>query len=364
MHGPSACLIAALLEPERTLGFSLREWSTLISTARAANLLGRLAERLRDADIDGPAPAARHLDGARQLSERQHRSVTWEAHCLQRALGGLGVPVVLLKGAAYVMGGLPVSRGRLFGDIDILVPRAALGDVEIHLMINGWTSAKTDPYDQMYYRQWMHELPPMVNLKRGTVIDVHHTILPLTSTSTPDAERIIARSAALPELPALRIPCPEDLVIHSITHLMHEGELHNGLRDLSDIDDLLRRFDGMPGFWDRLPEYAVQHGLAYPVAFGLRLVQSFFGTPVPAAVLRSLDGDRPAGFPSSLLESIYRQAIRPDGEGSASVPTRMANLALYVRAHHLRMPFPLLLRHLARKALMRRKAGTGPAETR
>lgn len=365
MHAPSARLISALLQPTRTATLGLREWSDLLATARAANLLGRLAERLHAADIAYPAAAARHLDGARQLSERQHRSVEWEAHCLQRALQDLNVPVVLLKGAAYVLAGLPVSRGRLFGDVDILVPRAALGDVEVRLMINGWVSAKTDAYDQMYYRQWMHEIPPMMNLRRGTVIDVHHTILPLTSAHTPDAERIIARSTALDELPTLRIPCPEDLVIHSITHLMHEGELHNGLRDLSDIDTLLRHFGATPGFWERLPRYAVEHEVAQPVGFGLRLVRRFFATPIPPAVFEDLGRDHRGGFSARLLEWIYQQAIRPDGESRSSPLTEIANFALYVRAHSLRMPLPLLLRHLTRKAIMRRKTSSTPtAETR
>lgn len=365
MHGPSARLISALLQPAQTADLAPRAWSDLLATARAANLLGRLAERLHAAGAAYPAAAARHLDGARQLSERQHRSVVWEAHCLQRALQELNVPVVLLKGAAYVLAGLPVSRGRLFGDIDILVPRAALGDVEVRLMVAGWASAKTDAYDQMYYRQWMHEIPPMMNLRRGTVIDVHHAILPLTSAHTPDADRIIARSTALAELPALHIPCPEDLVIHSITHLMHEGELHNGLRDLSDIDALLRHFGATPGFWERLPRYAIEHELAQPVGFGLRLVQRFFATPIPAAVFDALGCDARAGFSASLLEWAYLQAIRPDGEDRSSPLTAIANFALYVRAHSLRMPLPLLLRHLTRKALMRQKASTTtPAETR
>lgn len=364
MHAPSAKLISALLQPTQTSSLGPREWSDLLATARSANLLGRLAERLHAAGVAYPAAAARHLDGARQLSERQHRSVVWEAHCLQRALQKLNVPVVLLKGAAYVLAGLPVSRGRLFGDIDILVPRAALGDVEVRLMVNGWVSAKTDAYDQMYYRQWMHEIPPMMNLRRGTVIDVHHTILPLTSAHRPDAERILARSTALAELPALRIPCAEDLVIHSITHLMHEGELHNGLRDLSDIDALLRDFGATPGFWERLPRHAIEHELAGPVGFGLRLVQHFFHTPVPATVLEGLGSHRRTGVSARLLESAYHFAIRPDGEGRSTVTTVAANFALYVRAHALRMPAPLLLRHLTHKALMRRKAATPQAETR
>lgn len=34
--------------------------------------------------------------------------------------------VVLLKGAAHVMAGLPEVNGRAFGDVDILVPKRVL----------------------------------------------------------------------------------------------------------------------------------------------------------------------------------------------------------------------------------------------
>ncbi|RXL80730.1 hypothetical protein EO238_31730, partial [Citrobacter sp. AAK_AS5] len=81
--------------------------------------------------------------------------------------------IVVLKGAAYAMARLPVADGRIFGDVDILVPHETLADVESALMLAGWASIHRDPYDQRYYRMWMHEIPPMRHLHRGTVIDVH-----------------------------------------------------------------------------------------------------------------------------------------------------------------------------------------------
>lgn len=136
-------------------------------------------------------------------------------------------------------------------------------------MLNGWIGAKSDPYDQRYYREWMHELPPMSHVRRGTVLDVHHNILPLTARNAPDPAAIIARSQPLPGSPALRTPCPEDLLVHCLTHLMHEGELHNGLRDLHDADQMLRSFAPVAGFWERLQAVAAGNDLAGPVALGV-----------------------------------------------------------------------------------------------
>lgn len=360
LAGPCAQLIGVLAEPARARGFAPGEWSRLVAAARAANLLGALAERLHDAGIEADPSAGRHLLGARQLAARQHLSVRWEAHCLQQTLGQLGVPVVLLKGAAYVLSGHEVARGRMFGDIDILVPRAALGDVESALMLDGWVSAKTDAYDQRYYREWMHELPPMVHLRRGTVIDVHHTILPLTSRNVPDPAQIVARARPLADLPALRVPSPEDLVIHSITHLVHEGEVHNGLRDLHDIDVMLRSFASASGFWDRLVDGAAGNDLARPVAFGLRLARRFFDTPMPIAVLRALPyGRGPAT--ASWLERIYERALSSVADSRADALAGLARQLIYLRAHGLRMPPWQLARHLGIKAWRRLRLDEPPA---
>ena len=343
-------LVDVLRAPSRAQAFSPAQWSELLVTARTTNLIGSLAEKLQAGGVTTPQRAERHLAGARQLAARQRLSVHWEAHGLQSALGGLGIPVVLLKGAAYVMSAFGLGAGRMFGDIDILVPRQALGDVEGALMLEGWVSAKTDAYDQRYYRQWMHELPPMSHIRRGTVIDVHHTILPLTARNAPDPARIIARSEPVPGLPALRVPAPEDMLIHSVTHLVHEGELHNGLRDLHDIDSMLRSLGQTAGFWLRLVAHAQGNDLAGPLCLGLRLAQAVFDSPVPADVTAQLDKAASPTWRRPWLTAVYGYALCPHNSSSSGLRCASARLLIYVRSHALRMPAPLLLRHLAVKA--------------
>jgi hypothetical protein len=351
----AAGLVAVLRQPESARAGDEAGWSQLLATARQANLLGALAARLQAAGVAAPVRAQRHLAGALQLAGRQRLSVQWEAHQLQAALGGLGVPVVLLKGAAYVMAPQPpqhgpLGEGRMFGDIDVLVPRQALAEVEAALMLAGWVSANTDAYDQRYYRQWMHEIPPMQHIHRGTVIDVHHTILPLTARNAPDPAKIIARATPVPGLPALRVPAPEDLVVHSITHLVHEGELHNGLRDLHDIHSMLLRFGAEPGFWPRLEACGAGNDLAGPLLLGLQLVQGVFQTPVPADLLRRLQAAAAPRWRRGWLAGTYARALRPEHDEAAGTAEAAARLAIYVRSHALRMPLPLLARHLGIKA--------------
>ncbi|WP_204329989.1 nucleotidyltransferase family protein, partial [Proteus mirabilis] len=56
----------------------------------------------------------------------------------RRALAPLDVPVVLLKGTAFAAAGLSPARGRNIGDLDILVPRDRLDEVEAALLAAGW----------------------------------------------------------------------------------------------------------------------------------------------------------------------------------------------------------------------------------
>lgn len=68
----------------------------------------------------------------------------FEVQQVQRALADTGLALILLKGTAYVAAGLPAARGRLFSDIDILVPKTALADVESLLILHGWASSHHD----------------------------------------------------------------------------------------------------------------------------------------------------------------------------------------------------------------------------
>src|SRR5690606_30867577 len=143
-------------------------------------------------------------------------------------------------------------------------------EVEAALMLHGWTSTHHDAYDQRYYRTWMHELPPMQHIHRMTVIDVHHAILPETATCRPDPAKLMAAARPIEASNGLMTLAPVDMVLHSACHLFHESETDHGLRDLVDIDALLRHFGTMPDFWRHLPERARELELQRPLRYALR----------------------------------------------------------------------------------------------
>ncbi|RZJ13308.1 MAG: hypothetical protein EOP39_01480 [Rubrivivax sp.] len=328
-------------------GLTMPEWDVLVRQARHANLLGRLHHHLASAGVEVPERPARHLQSAATMAARQHLSVRYEVAALLNVLQPLQVPLVLLKGAAYVMARLPAASGRVFSDVDILLPRDALPEAESLLAVNGWSGDKLDAYDQRYYRRWMHELPPLMHMFRGTALDVHHTILPPTSRSHIDAAALMRDSVELPEHPGVRVLAPVDMVLHSAAHLFHEGEPDNLLRDLSDLDLLMRHFSLQRDFWPRLLANAQSHGLQQPLRLALRYCRQVLQTPVPADVMRQIDADRP----EPRLDFMYRRVLRPMHASADDTWTRWCCRALYVRSHWLRMPPHLLAYHLLHKAL-------------
>src|SRR3546814_13784719 len=103
----------------------------------------------------------------------------------RRALAPLGVPVILLKGTAYVAAGLAAGEGRSIGDLDIIVPRESPDAVQDALLAAGWAWGKEDAYDDLAYRRCMHELPPLIHNERDRMIAAHRPTLPHTAPPPP-----------------------------------------------------------------------------------------------------------------------------------------------------------------------------------
>jgi hypothetical protein len=259
---------------------------------------------------------------------------------------------MLLKGAAYVFAQLPAGRGRIFNDIDILVPEAHLGAVEASLMLSGWVSLHADAYDQRYYRTWMHELPPMQHVKRETVIDVHHAIVPKTAPVHPDSALLLEAALPVEGMQNLTVLAPHDMVLHSAVHLFNDGEFDNGLRDLLDLHRLMMHFGPSPSFWAGLAPRAIQLQLSRPLFYALRYTRKLLDTPVPDEVMRAAEVGRPDRNMLALMDQLFMRALAPNHASCTDAFTAMAKEMLYVRANWLRMPPLLLARHLFHKAFI------------
>ncbi|KQP22027.1 nucleotidyltransferase family protein [Pseudorhodoferax sp. Leaf267] len=344
-------LLRALRDPAVMAGFGAPQWDLALRQARSADLLGRLAALARQ--HDGllsclPAPVLRHFSAAQSVVTRQHKAVHWETQQIAQTLLPTGAPMLLLKGAAYAMADAPAALGRTFSDIDILVPKAQLDEVESALILDGWLTATSDAYDQRYYRRWMHELPPMTHLERQTTLDVHHAILPETARIRSRPELLLAAMQPVPGFANVHVPAPTDQILHSACHLFHEGEWGHGLRDLSDLDLLLRANGTSEKAGHALLARAQALNLTIPLAYAVRCAHRVFQTPLPQELLARLR-DR------SWMDALFLQAVSTAHASMASPASPWARRILYIRSHWLRMPLHLLLPHLAHQAFKREK---------
>ncbi|WP_263771554.1 nucleotidyltransferase family protein [Propionivibrio soli] len=317
--------------------------SLLVAEARAAGVQCRLAINLeKDGKLRSLGDSlAEQMSGAITQANEFKREVQRELVHIEHALSRIDAPAILLKGAAYALLDLPPAEGRLFSDIDVLVPVKHIAQAEAALMLGGWSTGKLSDYDQRYYRQWAHEIPPMIHHRRGTTIDLHHSLVMPTCRLRVDSEAMIAAAipSGLGKWYRLR---DEDMVLHAAAHLLMNSEFHRGLRDLWDIDLLYRHFDAnTSGFATRLFSRAQQVGLQGILEHTLVLTKKVFGTPVPDDILPKAN---------DLVLRILARSIstrhpdtRPSGQNTADA-------LLAIREMYLRLPWRLLLVHLSHKA--------------
>ena len=336
-------LLRALKDPAAAARLDLAGWDLLLRQLRRTRLHPRLSVQLREAGLVDALPeqVRPHVAAGCVVAASQERTVRWEVDRIARALEGFDGDVVLLKGAAYVVAGLPLARGRFTSDVDILVEKGRLGEVERALLAHGWEPVKIDDYDQMYYRRWMHELPPMRHPEREAVVDVHHTILPETARLKPDAAELLR--GAVPLAGRLKVLCPADLFLHSATHLFCE-EMANPLRDLVDLADLAAHYGRTPSFWGDLEERARRLDLPRPLFSAVRYTGRLLDAPGGAA---------PGPKTLAWMDRLAGEAFSPEDPCRPRASAARARFLLYMRAHALRMPPLLLARHLLTKSFKR-----------
>ena len=357
---PGEEFIRFLRHPEQLLVASPETQDLMVRIARGQGLLARLGDELRQRKLLDACPPrlARQFEGAFAIAQVHARMLRWEVNRIQRATRGCPGRLVLLKGAAYLLGGHDWARERLVSDVDILVDKDNLPCIEEGLKDHGWEAVKLDEYDQRYYRDWMHEIPPLRHSHRATEVDVHHNILPPTGRRRPDPQRLLQDATPIQgENPQLATLCPTDMVLHNIAHLFQDGDFRSGLRQLLDLDGMLTTFSSTDGFWEDLQNRAQAMDLVRPLYYGLLMAGKLLQAPIPPKIIEDLNR---IGGPNPLLRVIMvrlmANVLIPTHPDQSNRVAALAGWLLYLRSHWLRMPPLMLARHLWIKS---RRKGPG-----
>lgn len=223
----------------------------------------------------------------------------------------------------------------------------------------GWTEEDLDEHDRRFYREWSHEVPPMHHPLHGVELDLHHNILPPVAHASVDAGLLLARLQ--PSIwPRWQVLHPTDQVLHSAAHLFHDSEARDRLRDLVDLDGLLRCFGQAPEFWDDLIERAGRLGLTEPLALACHFTESWLQTPIPQAAQRRIQTVGPPRHHRVWLHALLSSVLTPtEPDASPSLGQDLAAQILLVRYQYRRLPLRLLVPHLFHK-LRKSKAIAAP----
>ena len=336
--------------PERLENLSGQQWDELLTLARYTKLTGRLYTLVAERDLLTTIPPVANdvLSGAAIYTDYMQLLVRRELRLLNSVLADIDFPVVLLKGAAYLMSELPAARGRRMNDIDILVPRAKLAEMEERLAAAGWAFDQgLSDYDQHYYRAWSHELPPMRHPASPLELDVHHNLIQTTGRIKLDSSLLFADLVPV-EGTVFTTLSPVDMLLHSATHLFMSDELRGGLRDLVDMHVLSMHFSRHePRFWQKLAERASALGVQRPLYYAAAALRRNLHTPIPGRAWENIKAGQPAWPIDPIMRRAIDRHIAPDN--SARLRSPVTEQLLYLRSHWIRMPPLMLVRHLAYK---------------
>lgn len=354
-----AHLLALFTDIAQARTLTLADWDTVLRLGRQARLLGVLHERVAATPgIAGliPAPVHGHLRAARNYTAYRRQLLLLELDALARALPA-DLPVVLLKGSAYIARNLPMARGRLPNDVDLMVHRDHLDTAERALTQAGWAFQSINDHDERYYRQWSHELPPLRFPGHPLEVDLHHTITPVTGRVRPDLQLLFGDLQSVSGQ-RWRVLHPCDQIIHTALHLFQDSDLGDKLRELVDIDGLIRACLHTPADWQALAQRTRRHGAEAAVWYALEFCRRWLGLKPPD----DLDLPGPAGPGRTVTLWIFARAAPPRIPDRPPGPTRrLAQTVGLVRYHLLRMPPGLLARHLAVKTFRRLRFRRGAA---
>jgi hypothetical protein len=286
----------------------------------------------------------RHLLNAKQIADRQREQVFNEARELATSLGHVVGYLIFLKGAAYSMCGGSVGLGRIYSDIDVLVPKADIKACEQRLVIKGWMGQEIDDYDDQYYREWAHEIPPMAHGQRGTIIDVHHNLVPVISKSSLNIHTLLAHKEEI--APGIYVLTASAQLVHAAIHLFRNEEYACAFRDLSDLYFMLEGQDAH--FWEESLALAEAVGFAQELKLAMRYVNKLLGLSIPEGLKPKLAYS--LSLQERLNDAIFTQVLLPQHDLLPHSHTPFRHLLATMRGHILKMPLPILIYHLTVKS--------------
>ena len=220
------------------------------------------------------------------LNLTHHMKVLGELSAIGSALDEAAIPFMVVKGPVLAEVVYPRNDLRAYGDLDLVIPRAAFPDA-VSTMID----AGCDVVDRNW-RVIRREMRGQVHMtaRFGTSADVHWHLVNRSSvrrTFRLDMEDLFARARRVsldgPEVLTLD---PEDTLIQLALH----AGLSGGVK-LAWLKDIERASQAQVD-WSQVVSRAHRYSVAEVIAVSLRRSQQSLDGAIPAEVIAELGGSR------------------------------------------------------------------------
>ena len=329
----------ALANPAHLQFLALGEWSRLLRHAQRNQLLARLATLALGQESLGALPQLPRLqlEQARQAATAQRQQRQRDLQALMQLLEPAGFVVVALNGTAHWLHEIAPTNDQQCAGLDIWVDSGHWERLAATLRSGGWLPADTGPADQAGRVRWNAAPGAQGPVRRAAVLTVHSQMLPALPCAQAGLALQLQARLAVPEIPGLHVPAPSDLVLCAVAQVFHTDGGAQALRDLSDVDVLLRRFAPQPAFWSDLVQRAAELELSRALYYGLRHSVRLFATPVPDSARRARRAVAPPLRMNRLMDGLWSRVLcTPHASGRQSIRQFCRDL-LRLRARWLRV---------------------------
>lgn len=294
---PEAQLLVLAIRPPtddneqaiRTLVNTPIRWGFLGELAEREKLLPVLWHRLQAHADHLPAEIAGRIRAQASVTEFRLAMMELALRKVVQQIGGDGIPVVLLKGAALATTVYRDFAARPMGDLDILVPAADAARAWQGLADRGWTPELTG--GERFYEGHHHLVALIDPDGLQIVLEIHRAMLPLAGPFLLE-EGAVWRDRRAVALGAAEASVPSDQhqLLHLCVHFAWSNMLFSGLgRTMRDVAAIVA---ATPIDWERFVSLAQRARAGSCAYWTLAMAAELTAVEVPAVVLRRL---RPPG---------------------------------------------------------------------
>ena len=327
--------------------------SELFVFLRAANLLSIFAHKIKRKNMVDRLPESIqwHVTSNVNYSDRQRCQVGTEIDRINLLLEEIGITPVFLKGAAYNIENAVSLEGRTMSDIDILVSSSEIQKTEKRLLSLGWQIKPLANYDEKYYREFAHEIPPMFDPLSGTTLDIHHNLYLPVSGKAPD-ESILRQNIVASSQQKLVLN-KHMQALHTCVHLYWNEDVSSSLRDLYDFTCLCND-NASHHFWEAIVNTAKAMNLSSLLFDVIGLAEVYFLLRCPIETKRQLQSQLSLFHRARRGFTLFvmKRALVPDTRVCDSKLLRICRFLAYMRGHLMKMPVHVLVPHMLKKLSM------------